>query len=217
MSGKQCTVKTKDLTAAQQQQTQDHLTFEKAIQRARQPGAPVQLPVWQGPPDGQQAFIDKLVKNGPAKKSFNERCKTRLGETHADEKVGNTNRPQAAHPPQVAITVAVKVYNEKLEYYNANNYNLRLSSYDKACKDRDLYKQQRDEALQEREEAIQQKDEAIQQTIKAEKERDQAIKNEKESQDKIHDLEDKLHDLQKLVDKLKLQLKELEPGDKLND
>eukprot|EP00058_Branchiostoma_floridae_P013884 XP_002599372.1 hypothetical protein BRAFLDRAFT_117349 [Branchiostoma floridae] len=176
MAGNQPIVKAAPPTQAQQQQAQGYLHFEQAIQRAQQQG---QL-LWQRQQGNQQAFIDKLVDNGPAKKSFNERCKRRLQQKRANLTVGN----QATHPPEKALEVAVEVYSKFLQYYNDGK--LKLSPYDKVCVERDKAIEERDQARVERDEAIEEKDQAI--VERAIEEQEEAIEEMNEAIEKMDQL-----------------------------
>ncbi|XP_078609666.1 uncharacterized protein LOC144880974 [Branchiostoma floridae x Branchiostoma japonicum] len=108
-------------TADQDRQTENYLTFEKALERAQKEG---KLPAWQGAEGGQQVFLDKLKMGGKtatkAKAEFNRMCKENAGGSAkkrggADLANGNTGRQQAIHPPEVAIPVAIEVYKKFLE------------------------------------------------------------------------------------------------------
>eukprot|EP00058_Branchiostoma_floridae_P013888 XP_002599376.1 hypothetical protein BRAFLDRAFT_64266 [Branchiostoma floridae] len=157
-------------TPAQQQQTQGDLTFERALQKAQQHG---QLPLWQGP-GCQQDFINQLIRNTPAKSEYNSLCKAQLGIQYANEKIGNQGRLQAIHQPQVAVLKAVRVYNSFLQYYNQHNNTLPLTSYQKACADRDQFQQERDQFRQERDDARRETTRARRQINRALQERNQA-------------------------------------------
>eukprot|EP00058_Branchiostoma_floridae_P013885 XP_002599373.1 hypothetical protein BRAFLDRAFT_64269 [Branchiostoma floridae] len=185
-------------TLEQQQLTQGYLTFELALQRAQQDG---QLPLWQGPPNGQQDFINQLIQNTPAKSEYNRLCKAQLGIQYAEEKPGDQHRLLAVYPPQVcmhhvtnikfdtyklkrklqlklkqqvAVRVVVQGYNSFLQYYRQHNNTLPKTSYQKLCADRDRYRQERDDARRERDQALQQRTRARQQTNQALEERNQA-------------------------------------------
>ncbi|KAI8494499.1 hypothetical protein Bbelb_277250 [Branchiostoma belcheri] len=110
------TMKSASPNSEQQSKTEGYLLFEEALEVARKEGkleaslTGEQKLKWGNDDVQQDRVIKSLSKDTDAKAEFNRLCKEDLGIKLSDEKLGNTRRLQAAHPPEVAIKYAVKVF-----------------------------------------------------------------------------------------------------------